>query len=251
MAYPQVAILLLGHRDRVLATQDKFDPRIRKAAAMGLFTKRKSRATRRAEARALKAKAKMEAKLAAKNEGKRIKASLRAEEKSTKAQLKAQRGSDRAALKVAETELRAAREGKLLAPSRIKRTLTASRLLAPAVVPVAYRAAIAARGAIDERRADRLGVPLTQLGQFSGAGGRLSARIAGAERSLNLVAARNPKDGETRKFVSAINDRLAALSAAVPAAENMPGPRRRAAQASIGEQLDGIEADIMARLGVL
>jgi hypothetical protein len=33
-----------------------------------------------------------------------------------------------------------------------------------------------------------------------------------------------------------------ALAAAVPAAENMPGPRRRAAQSSISEQLDGIEA---------
>jgi hypothetical protein len=117
-------------------------------------------------------------------------------------------------------------------------------------VPVAYRAAISARGVIDERRADRLGVPLTQLGQFSGAGGRLSARIAGAEQSLRLVDERNP-DAETRQFVSAITERLTALAAAVPAAENMPGPRRRAAQASIGEQLDGIEADIMARLGVL
>lgn len=222
---------------------------------MGLFTKRKSRATKRAEARALKAKAKMEAKLAAKNENKRIKATLRAEEKSTqaqlKAQLKAQKESDRTAVKVAETNLRAAREGKLLAPGRIRRTLTASRLLAPVVVPVAYRAAISARGLIDERRADRLGVPLTQLGQFSGAGGRLSARISGAEQSLRLVGDRNPDDPETRRFVSAITDRLAALSAAVPAAENMPGPRRRAAQASIGEQLDGIEADLMARLGVL
>ena len=37
----------------------------------------------------------------------------------------------------------------------------------------------------------------------------------------------------------------------VAAAENMPGPRRRAAQASIGEQLDGIEADLLTRLGVL
>lgn len=218
---------------------------------MALFTKRKSRATRRAEARALKAKAKMEAKLAAKNESKRIKAALRTEEKAARAQVKAQRDSDRTALKVAETQLRAAREGKLLAPGRIRRTLTASRLLAPVVVPVAYRAAIAARGVIDERRADRLGVPMTQLGQFSGAGGRLSARLAGAERSLRLVAERKPQDGETRQFVSAISDRLAALSAAIPAAENMPGPNRRAAQASIGEQLDGIEADIMARLGVL
>jgi len=218
---------------------------------MGLFTKRKSRATRRAEARALKAKAEMEAKLAAKNERKRIRAAERAEGKAVKAQLKSQRDIDRTAIKVAETELRTAREGKLLAPARIRRTMTAARLLAPVIVPVAYRAAVAARGAIDERRADRLGVPLTQLGQFSGHGGRLSARIAGAEQSLRLVSEKNPKDGETRQFVSAVTDRLAALSAAVTAAENMPGPGRRTAQASISEQLDGIDADIMARLGVL
>ena len=218
---------------------------------MGLFKKRKSRATRRAEARAIKAKAKLEAKLSAKNEGKRIKATERVENKAVKAQLQAQRDADRSAVKVAEAQLRTAREGKLLAPSRIRRPLTASRLLAPVVVPVAYRAAIGARGLIDERRADRLGVPLTQLGQFSGAGGRLSARISGAEQSLALVAQRNPDDAENRRFVAAITDRLAALAAAVPAAENMPGPRRRAAQTSIGEQLDGIEADIMSRLGVL
>ena len=222
---------------------------------MGLFPKRKSRATRRAEARALKAKAKMEAKLSAKNEGKRMKAALRAQEKSAKSQAKArakaQRESDRAAVRVAQTQLKAAREGKLLAPARVKRAISASRMLAPVVVPVAYRAAIAARGVIDERRADKLGVPLTALGQFSGAGGRLSARIAGAERSLKLVAERNPEDVETRQFVSAITDRLAALAAAVTTAENMPSPRRRAAHTSIAAQLDGIEADLMARLGVL
>ena len=218
---------------------------------MGLFKKRKSRATRRAEARALKAKAKLEAKLSAKNEGKRIKATERVENKAVKAQLQAQRDADRSAVNVAEAQLRTAREGKLLAPSRIRRTLTVSRLLAPVVVPAAYRAAIAARGLIDERRADRLGVPLTQLGQFSGSGGRLSARISGAEQSLRLVAQRSPGDAETQRFVAAITDRLAALAAAVPAAENMPGPRRRATQTSISDQLDGIEADIMTRLGVL
>jgi hypothetical protein len=189
--------------------------------------------------------------LAAKNEGKRIKATERVENKSVKAQLRAQRDADRSAVKVAEAQLRTAREGKLLAPGRIRRTLTASRLLAPVVVPVAYRAAMSARGLIDERRAERLGVPLTQLGQFSGAGGRLSARISGAEQSLRLVAQRSPQDAETTRFVAAITDRLTALAAAVPAAENMPGPRRRAAQTSISDQLDGIEADIMTRLGVL
>ncbi len=118
-------------------------------------------------------------------------------------------------------------------------------------MPIAYRAAIAARGVIDERRADRLGVPLSQLGQFSGQGGQLSARIAGAESSLRAVAAKKPKDAETKQFVAAMTERLSALSAAVTAAENMPGPRRRDAHAAIAEQLDGIDADLMARLGVL
>ncbi|WP_277225314.1 DUF6474 family protein, partial [Mycolicibacterium hassiacum] len=193
---------------------------------MSLF-KRKSRATRRAEARALKAKAKLEAKLAAKNEARRIKSEQKAERKALKAQLKAQRDSDRAALKAAELQLKAAREGKLLSPSRIRRVLTVARLLAPVIVPLAYRAAVTARGYIDQRRADRLGVPLSQIGQFSGHGAKLSARIAGAEQSLRLVADKNPKDAETKQFVAAITDRLADLSAAVTAAENMPTARPR------------------------
>lgn len=217
---------------------------------MGLFRKRKSRATRRAESRALKARAKMDAKLAAKNEQRRIKAAERSENKVIKAQIKTQRDADRTAMKVAETQLRTAREGKVLAPGRIRRTLTASRLLAPLVVPVAYRAAMAARGLLDERRAERLGVPLTALGQFSGQGGRLSARVTGAESSLCQVTDAKPKDAETEQFVAAITARLTALSAAVTAAEHMPPSRRRAAQTSIAEQLDGIEADLLARLGV-
>ena len=217
---------------------------------MGLFRKRKSRATRRAEARALKTRAKLDAKLAAKNESKRIKAAERSEGKAIRAQVKTQRDVDRTAVKVAETELRTAREGKLLSPARVRRTLAVSRLLAPVLVPIAYRAATSARGALDELRADRLGVPLTDLGQFSGQGGRLSARISGAEHSLRQIAAAKPKDAETKQFVGALTERLTALSAAVTAAEAMPGPRRRAAHTSIGEQLDGIEADLMARLGV-
>ncbi len=217
---------------------------------MGLFRKRKSRAMRRAEARAIKTRAKVEARLAAKNEARRFKAARRADEKALKAQLRAQRESDRTALKVAEAELKAAREGKILSPTRIRRTLTVSRLLAPILAPVLYRAAISARALIDQRRADQLGIPLAQIGQFSGPGAQLSARIAGAEKSLRTVQDRKPKDAETKQFVSAITERLADLSTAVTAAENMPAARRRAAHVAISSQLDGIEADLMARLGL-
>jgi hypothetical protein len=217
---------------------------------MGLFGKRKTRATRRAEARAIKAKAKLEAKLSAKNEIRRFKATQRAETNSLRAQVKAQRNSDQTALKVAEAQLKAVREGTLLSPTRIRRLLTVSRLLAPIVVPLLYRVAIAARGLIDQRRADQLGVPLAQIGQFSGHGGRLSARIAGAEQSLRSVQEKKPKDAETRQFVIAISERLTDLAAAVTAAENMPTGRRRGAHAAISRQLDEVDADLMARLGL-
>lgn len=222
---------------------------------MGLFTQRKSRSARRAEARAIrratKTKAKLEAKLGARNDARRIKADRKAQTQAVKAQLKAQRDSDRAALKVAETQLKAVREGKLLSPMKIRRTLTVSRLLAPVLVPLAYRGAIAIRGLLDQRRADQLGVPLAQIGQFSGHGAILSARINGAEQAIRRVIEKNPKDAETKQFVAAINDRLTDLSAAVTAAENMPTARRKAAHAAIGEQLDGIDADVMARLGLV
>ncbi|WP_454232435.1 DUF6474 family protein [Mycolicibacterium fortuitum] len=218
---------------------------------MGLFTRRKSRATRRAEARAIKAKAKLEARLTAKNEARRIKSDQKSAQRALKAQVKAQRDSDRNALKVAEAELKAAREGRLLSPTRVRRVLTVTRLLAPVLVPLIYRAATAARGALDERRADRLGVPLAQLGQFSGHGAEFSARISGAEQTLRQVAEKKPKDAETKQFVTAITERLNDLAAAVTAAENMPTARRRGAHAAIAAQLDGIDADLMARLGLV
>lgn len=220
---------------------------------MGLFRKRKSRATRRAEARALKAGAKLEARLAAKGEARRFKAAQRAEARALQAQIKSDRDRDRAALKAAESQLKAAREGKLLSPARIRRTLMVSRMLAPIVVPLVYRAAMAVRGLIDQQRAERLGVPLARIGEFTGGGkneAQLSARIAGAEKTLRLVADRKPKDSETKQFVAAITDRLSDLATAVTAIETMPVDRRRAASASIGAQLDGIDADLMARLGL-
>ncbi|MBB2993292.1 hypothetical protein FHR72_004800 [Mycolicibacterium iranicum] len=218
---------------------------------MALFKRRKSRATRKAEARAIKAKAKLEAKLSAKNDVRRFKSEQKAQTRALKAHVRAQRESDRAALRIAETQLKAVREGKLFSPGKVRRVLTITRLLAPVAVPLVYRASIAARGLIDERRADQLGVPLSQLGQFSGHGAQLSARIAGAEQSLRMLSEKRPKDAETKQFVTAITERLSDLGAAVAAAENMPSARRRGAHASIAEQLDGIDADLMARLGVV
>jgi hypothetical protein len=217
---------------------------------MGLFRKRKSRSTRRAEAGAMKRRAKLDAKYAARNERRRIKSAERSADKALRAQIKARRDSDKAALKVAQTNLKAAQEGRLLSPTRIRRTLTVTRLLAPILVPIAYRVAIGARGWLDERRADRVGVALGNVGKLSSHGARLSGRIAAAEQSVRMVAEKNSKDAETKQFVAAITGRLKDLSGAVTAAEGMASARRRAAHAAIAAELDGIDADLLARLGV-
>ena len=83
---------------------------------MSLF-KRKSRATRRAEARAIKAKRQTRGQARCEERGPSHQGrSIKAETRALKSQLKAQRDSDKAALKVAETQLKAAREGKLFSP---------------------------------------------------------------------------------------------------------------------------------------
>ena len=138
---------------------------------MGLFGKKtkSSRAERRAQAKALKSKARLEAKLAAKNadrDAKRVvknaskseRKALRADLQRNKIVAKAQGKSDAANLKIAETNARAAVDGKLLSEARLKRYISTARLLAPVVVPIAYRAAQAARNQLDAAKASRLGV---------------------------------------------------------------------------------------------
>ena len=96
---------------------------------------------------------------------------------------------------MAEAQLKAVRDGKVLSPVRIRRTLTVFRLLAPILVPVIYRAATAARGMLDERRADRLGVPLSQVGQFPGTA--VSCRLGSPARSdrCRVSPRRTPRTG--------------------------------------------------------
>ncbi len=212
---------------------------------LGSFTKRKRRADRKAEAKALKHKAALEAKLGARNERKRNRAELRTQRDVAKAQISALQAEEKAAVKTAE---RADRE--LLTASQMKKYLGVARVLIPVLAPLAYRAATYIRGQIDTRRAHQLGVGIGDLGNFTGHGARLQARIAGVESTLDGIADNAGANGENKKFVAATRDRLGSLSAAVRTAEQMPAPRRRAVHTSISNELSGVEADILARLGV-
>ncbi|WP_043717639.1 DUF6474 family protein [Nocardia asiatica] len=213
---------------------------------MGLFTKRKRRPSRRAEAKALKHKAVIEAKLAAKNDRKARRAEARTQRKVAKAQIAAFQAEEKAALKTA-----AKAERDPFSAGQVKKYLGVARVLIPVLAPLAYRGATFLRGQLDTRRAQQLGVGIDQLGDFTGHGAKLQARITNAEAALDKIGTQNGKDkGETQKFVSATKDRLGSLTAAVHTSDQMPANRRRSVHASISHELSGIESDILARLGV-
>ncbi|RMI34437.1 DUF6474 family protein [Nocardia stercoris] len=213
---------------------------------MGLFTKRKTRSDRKAEAKALKHKAGLEAKLSARNERKRNRAELRTQREVAKAQIATLKAEEKAAVKTAE---RADRE--LLSAGQIKKYLGVARVLVPVLAPLVYQGATLLRGQIDTRRAQRLGIGIEQLSEFSGPGAKLQARIANAENSLTQIDSRGGgQHTDTAKFAAATRERLDNLSTAIRAAEQMPAQRRRAVYASISTELGGIEADLLSRLGV-
>lgn len=216
---------------------------------MGLFGKRKSRATRRAEARAIKARAKLEAKLSAKNEARRIKAAQRgikgaqgaaegpAGQRPGGAQGRRSRaqGSTRRQVAVTDADSPVADGFSAPGPDTDAGDIPGRDGCPRVDRPAARRSARGPAGT--DRPVLRSWRPVVGAGW-------------GAERSLRMVQEKKPKDVETKQFVSAVTNRLTDLSAAVAAAEHMPAKRRRTAHSAISSQLDGIEADLMARLGL-
>jgi hypothetical protein len=145
----------------------------------------------------------------------------------------------------------AAARRELVTPGNTKKTIAIGKILAPVLAPIAMQLAGVARGAWDERRARRLGVPATELNNFSGKGGNLNARIARISMSMNeLVAEGGPRAAEAERFAQANGSRLADLAAAVRAAEMMPTERRRAAHRAVAGELDLIEPKLLELLGV-
>ncbi|MFC3963826.1 DUF6474 family protein [Nocardia jiangsuensis] len=211
---------------------------------MGLFTKRKRRPSRRAEAKALKHKAGLEAKLVARNDRKSRRAEARTQRKVAKAQIAAYQAEEKAADKLA-----AKAERDPFSPGQVKKYLGVARILIPVLAPLAYRAATYVRGQLDVRRAQQLGIGIDQLGDYAGHGGRLQARIANTEAALEKVSGEGKAD-DTRSFVGTTKERLESLSAAVRTADQMPAARRRAVHTAVSSELAGLEADVLARLGV-
>lgn len=141
---------------------------------------------------------------------------------------------------------------KPLTAASAKRMIGVGRTVAPLLAPYALVAAGAIRARWDTYRADRLGVAPDQLAAFRGPGGALHARLGRIAEALDRLD--SPEEAHAtsaaRKFATDTRPRLADLSIAVRAAEQMPLQRRRAAYRAIGGQLDRIESALLTHLGV-
>jgi hypothetical protein len=150
----------------------------------------------------------------------------------------------------------AADAGKLprITPGKAKNAVAVAKVLGAAVLPVVTpylaRTAGTVRDRWDRARARRLGVGVDDLPQFSGRGGGLHARLAGAATALTELRAKPGASTGDVSWADATETKLRQLTAAVRAAERMPGPRRRAAHKAVAAELDQIEDGLLHRLGV-
>ena len=139
-----------------------------------------------------------------------------------------------------------------MTPARAKRMLQVATVIAPLLAPYAIAAAGAARQRWDEARAFRLGVTPERLAAFSGPGGGLHARISGLAAALAELRAGGEArtSAETVRFAERTEPRLTELAAAVRAAEQMPGGRRRVVHRAVSAELDRIDQQLLDHLGV-
>lgn len=135
---------------------------------------------------------------------------------------------------------------------RARRLIGVGQVVLPVLAPYALAAAGTVRGAWDTRRAERLGVTTDQLSSFAGPGGALHARLSHVADALTKLETSSDGRAGTpaHAFVESTRPRIADLSVAVRAAEQMPASRRRAAFRAIGNELDTIESTLLGHLGI-
>jgi hypothetical protein len=141
-----------------------------------------------------------------------------------------------------------------ITPKKAKNAVAVVKVLGPAVLPVvapyAVRAAGAARELYDRYQARKLGVAVDQLGEYTGRGAALHARIAGLVQGLAELRKSSKSSAADTKFADETQGTLEQLSATVRAAERMPAARRKAAHRAVAGELDRLEEQLLHRLGV-
>ncbi|MEU6269063.1 DUF6474 family protein [Saccharopolyspora shandongensis] len=160
----------------------------------------------------------------------------------------------KAAKKADKKAAKAIRKGEhgRITPGNAKKIIGVAKVVVPVITPFAIHAVSVARERYERMRAHRLGVPVDQLGSFTGRGAALHARIAGDGEALRELREQSAS-GEAavaEQYAERTAARLAQLTSAVRAAERMPAQRRKSAHRAVDAELGQIEDDLLGRFGV-
>lgn len=138
--------------------------------------------------------------------------------------------------KMAELDLKKIEAGQLN-KSTAKRYVAFAQVLLPVVAPLALKGITTVQG--------QGGIPVS--GNPSEA---LQSRIASLQGTVRKLSANRSEDPEMTSFAERIHARLTDLNTAVESAQNVPTRERRVVHQSVSDELNRVNKDVMARLGV-
>lgn len=150
---------------------------------------------------------------------------------------------------LAQMELQKIEAGKF-GQKDIKRWLDVAKVATPVLLPLLYKVVSNAQGPSD-KPAGVGAVDLKAHGiTATGPGAALGARIVRLEQTLDELQASRGGEQDVADFLASTRTRLTDLKAAVEAAETTPTAQRREVHSAISGELDRVNKDILARLGV-
>lgn len=148
---------------------------------------------------------------------------------------------------LAEMELKKL-EGTKLGKEDLQRWLSLAKVATPVLLPAVYKLVSNAQGGSSAKPGD---VDLKAAGiTATGPGAALGGRIVRLERTLDQLDVSRGSDTQIKDFVASTRTRLKDLRTAVETAESTPTAQRREVHSAISTELDRVNKDVLARLGV-
>ncbi|WP_244192627.1 DUF6474 family protein [Dietzia lutea] len=140
-------------------------------------------------------------------------------------------------------------KGTKLGKDDVQRWLNMAKVATPVLLPLVYK--VVSNAQSSDKTAEAGGVDLKAARhQRHRPRRRLGARIVRLERTLDGLETSRGGEREVKDFVASTRTRLTDLRTAVETAETTPTAQRREIHSSISGELDRVNKDVLARLGV-
>lgn len=149
---------------------------------------------------------------------------------------------------LAEMELKKL-DGTKLGKEDLQRWLGLAKIATPVLLPMIYKLVSNAQSSDSASTAGAVDLKAAGI-NATGPGAALGVRIVRLEQTLDQLETTRGGEREVMDFINSTRTRLKDLRAAVEAAETTPTAQRREVHSSISGELDRINKDVFARLGV-